>query len=198
MDNAGVSQTLVPQTDRTTFVKFGPDAQLPNTPDGWPVLDCIKNKKSSPECDSIIGSAAIGSGFCSKSPWDRMTYCACVNNALPCPHITTTTCSNSNSAYVPTQLTENGREYNTCKDRDICVNVATVEGQNDVISDLVQDCGPVTNVTNVLASTPIIGVLMIFILLLLVSILISNIHTRRKKKKGQQDKVVTSSNLENN
>jgi len=193
MTNNIISQTTTtPQTDRTTFVKFGPDTQLPSTLDQR-ILKCIHDKRSSAYCDAIIGSKATGSGFCSKSPWDRMTYCACVNNALPCPHITTTTCSNSNSAYVPTQLAENGREYNTCKDREICTNVLNVEGHYDVLSDIVQDCGPATNVTNVLASTPIIGVLLIFIILLLVSILISSIHTHKKKKKSQKQKITPPS-----
>ena len=182
---------------RTTFVAFGPDLPLTNRIDPK-VLNCINNKQPSAQCDNLIGSKAMGSGFCSKSPWDRMTYCACVNSAFPCPHITTTTCSNSNHAYMPTQLAENGSEYKTCMNHKICVNISNIEGNGDVISDLVQDCGPVTNVTNVLASTPIIGVLLIFIVLLLVSILVSSIHTRKKRKESQKNKVTSPSYLENN
>ena len=150
---------------QTTFTQFGPDPPLA----GLSFAGCLPPNPPSVACDNLMGSAQHGSGICADSSYAKTTYCACINNAIPCPMVAAAACANSAFAYLPTnQLPPNGTEFLACKDRQICVNLVEVGGSQNVVSGITQQCGPITNIYNSIKANPTLAILAFLLFILLV------------------------------
>ena len=155
-------------------LQFGPDAPLSNLPVEFRA--CLPPNTLSPaqqaSCDTAVGSMASGIGYCSEAPYNTMTYCACVNNAIPCPMIAAAACVNSAFSYRPSDmLAPNGQSYLDCKGTPICVNIVEVGGSQNVVSGITQECGVIQNITNVISTNPPLAVLAIILFIMLVILL---------------------------
>lgn len=158
---------------QTTWTSFGPDPPL-STLDVT-AQQCLAPNGASAACDAYIGSAAAGNGFCSLPTYKTTTYCACVNNAIPCPQNAMASCANAAYSYKLWQWTQTpsggGLSHNaTCATSPICVNLVEVGGNQNVVSGITQQCGTITNITNVLKTNPALAVLtfLLFITLIVV------------------------------
>jgi hypothetical protein len=161
---------------RTRWTSFGPDPP----PSALPAQaqQCLTPVISSAACDSYIGSADSGQGFCSQDAYKTTTYCACVNNATACPQFSMASCANAAFAYKPswwyqgTGPTRNGPTPNeTCSKSPICVNLVEVGGGENVVSGITQQCGTITNITNVMKTNPSLAALTIILVVALVIIM---------------------------
>ena len=120
----------------------------------------------------IVGSLASGQGYCSQAPWANMTYCACVNNAIPCPMMASSACANSAFAFKPTNmLPPNGVSYGECKNASICVNVVEVGGSQNVVSNITQECGVIQNVQNLVNTSPMLAAITFILIIVLIILL---------------------------
>ena len=150
----------------TKWVSFGPDMPLAALPAD--MHDCLINP-SNRNCDDIIGNAEHGQGYCSNPAYKRTTYCACVNNKIGCAQYGMASCANSAYAYKPWnwyQATAGGQSYDKeCSTKPICVNLVEVQGSQNIMPNVNQQCGPITNITNVLSTSPTLATLS-FILIL--------------------------------
>lgn len=147
-------------TTQTRFYQFGPDPAFSTLPAAFQA--CINAPSAS--CDSAVGSADAHSGFCS-GPYAQSTYCACVNNVIPCPMKAAAACANAEFAYLPTAMMPGGRENAECASAQICVNSIEVGGSQNVVWDATQECGNTQVLNHFLTSNPTYSVL-VFVLLL--------------------------------
>jgi hypothetical protein len=153
-----------------TYVEFGPDVPIGVLPQ--PFRDCLPGNPASADCDAIVGSTQIGTGYCSVDPYRRMSYCACVNNKIPCPMIAAVACANSAYAYLPTGMTPpDGAKYVSCKSSPICVNLVDVGGSQNVVPGVVQQCGTVTNVTRSITANPALVALALVLIFVIAAFL---------------------------
>ncbi|MFA6166973.1 MAG: hypothetical protein WC700_10170 [Gemmatimonadaceae bacterium] len=151
---------------QTTFTQFGPDPPLEDLPKHFRA--CIE-KPGTPGCDALVGSAASGNGYCSRSQYAQTTYCACVNNAIPCAGVVAAACVNSEFAYRPTAIrAPAGEDYLACKNLPICINVVEVGGNQNVVQNIKQECGPITNITNIINANPTLAILVFVLVVALV------------------------------
>jgi hypothetical protein len=145
-------------SDQNTYTQFGPDVPIEalNTDFSKCLPPNILTAKEQADCDKIVGSKASGSGFCSATNfgYDRMTYCACVNSAIPCPMLASAACANSANAYMPSKMLPTGAAFAECKDARICVNIVEVGGSQNIVSGITQECGAIQNVENIINTNP--------------------------------------------
>ena len=170
----------------TTWTSFGPDPPIATLPDRF--RTCLPPNQPSSECDLIVGNTAMGeqgtdpaslNGFCADPQYRETTYCACVNNAIPCPMIAAAACANSAFSYLPTgMIPPSGEHYLTCKNEPICINILEVGGSQNVVSGITQQCGIITNITNVVKANPSLAII-IFVLLIAL-IVVTTIKTDGK------------------
>jgi hypothetical protein len=152
----------------TTFTRFGPDPLLSSLPKAFQA--CLQGSPG-PSCDALVGSLAQGSGFCAEPEYAQTTFCACVNNAIPCPTVAAAACANSAFAYAPTDMRPpSGRTFLRCKSQPICVDLVEVGGGQNVVSGVTQQCGAITNVRRVLSASPALAALAFFAFLTLVAL----------------------------
>jgi hypothetical protein len=159
------------------ITQFGPDAPITSLPSDFQA--CLSGTAPpSVSCDALVGSMQSGQGYCAAPPYRTMTYCACVNNAIPCPMIAASACANSALAYAPTSMLPpsavnpgGGREYQACKGQAICVNLVEVGGNQNVVSGITQQCGVFQNIQNVLKLSPQLAgmIIVLFIILVIVA-----------------------------
>lgn len=155
----------------TTFTQFGPDPPLSDLPQAFQA--CVEDPASSPNCDATVGSAAAGQGYCSQPAYAQTTYCACVNNAIPCPMVAAAACANSAFAYAPTTMqAPGGQAYLRCKGQPICVNIVEVGGSQNIVTGITQQCGLITDVQNLISTSPLLAALT-FILIVMIAVLLS-------------------------
>ena len=144
----------------TRWVSFGPDMPLAELPEA--MRNCLTNQATQ-ECDNIIGNADQGQGYCSDPLYKRTTYCACVNNKIGCAQYAMASCANSAYAYKPWNWyrpTPGGKSYDSeCSTKPICVNIVEVEGGQNIMPNVNQQCGTITNITNVLSTNPTLAAL---------------------------------------
>jgi hypothetical protein len=163
-------------SDQNTYTQFGPDAPIEalNTDFSKCLPPNILTVKEQADCDKIVGSKASGSGFCSATNfgYDRMTYCACVNSAIPCPMLASAACANSANAYMPSKMLPTGAAFAECKDARICVNIVEVGGSQNIVSGITQECGAIQNVENIINTNRALAVI-VFILIIILVILIA-------------------------
>lgn len=179
---------------RTSWTTFGPDPP----PDSLPIAaqKCLAPMTSSPSCDNYIGYAASGQGFCAQDEYKRTTYCACVNNAVACPQYSMASCANAAFAYKPswwyTKTGPNGdgpSKNETCEKTPICVNLVEVGGNQNMVANVTQQCGTVTNVTNMLKANPMMSAFALILFIMLIIVLA--VHTE------DDDDTTTSSGPDN-
>ena len=151
----------------TTWSSFGPDPPFSSLPAQFQA--CIQ--KPSADCDAIIGSTAEPPGFCSENAYKQTTYCACVNNALPCPLYTSTACANSANAYVSSKLSAG---LTGCKDQNFCINVVDVGGSQNIVSGITQQCGVIQQTKNIILARPGFAALVFILIVALIIVLVSD------------------------
>jgi hypothetical protein len=167
-------------SDPTTFTQFGPDPPIATLPQAF--RRCLSPNAASAGCDGSIGSLQSGSGYCAvttpdprypgTAPYAQSTYCACVNNAIPCPMVAAAACANSAFAYAPTKMTPpDGAAYAACKGQPICVNLIEVGGNQNVVSGITQQCGVIQNIQNIISTNPALAVLAFLLFVTLVVLL---------------------------
>jgi hypothetical protein len=121
-------------------------------------------------CDGVVGSAAAGAGACNLPALRQTTYCACVNNSLQCPGVTSAACANSAFAYQPQKMLS---ETSACKAAPICVNEIEVEGAQNVVSGIKQTCGAGQGALQAFQASPYLaGLLFVLLVALLVVALV--------------------------
>jgi hypothetical protein len=153
-----------------TFAQFGPDPPLSTLPSDF--LACLTTPASL-DCDNIVGKAGSGNGYCAQGAYQQTTYCACVNNVIPCPMVAAAACANSAFAYTPTKMTPpNGEAYLACKGQPICINLVAVGGNQNVVSGITQECGTIEKITDTIAASPSLAAIA-FVLLVMLVILLS-------------------------
>jgi len=152
------------------YVQFGPDAPLSSLPKDFAA--CLPpNNAPSAACDGIVGDSSHG-GYCSEAPYNTMSYCACVNNAIGCPMIAAAACANSAFAYRQTAMqAPNGQAYQDCKNVTICNNIIDVYGSQNIVSGVTQECGVITNIQNIISTNPTLAVLAFLLFIMLVVLL---------------------------
>lgn len=121
-----------------------------------------------PRCDAWMGDYTLRGSFCAMPEMAGTAYCACVNNAAPCPMLNSPACSNGTFAYVPKRMLPGGAEYGACKGANFCVNIAEALGNDDVISNVSQSCTAGTVVQTALKNHPALVALVCLALTLLV------------------------------
>jgi hypothetical protein len=165
---------------QTTFTQFGPDPPFASLPEAF--QKCLPPNAQTVTTDGVIGSLASGQGYCSQTtpdprypgsaPYAQSTYCACVNNAIPCPMVAAAACANSAFAYLPTRMTPpSGSAYAVCKDRPICINIVEVGGNQNIVSGITQQCGVIQNIQNVIQTSPTLAALAFLLFITLVVLL---------------------------
>ena len=118
-------------------------------------------------------------------------YCACVNNQLSCPKLTSSACSNNSTtiAYVPSSWYEKGPDNSLsmediCTTTPICEIVNIITGNNDEITKDVQGCNnklaapPTTNtiiasITSLITGAPTLFICVAILVLAIVAGLLS-------------------------
>ena len=160
---------------QTRWTAFGPDPPISTLP--TLAQQCLSPGGDSDACDRYIGSADSGQGFCSLDAYKTTTYCACVNNAIACPQFSMAACANAAFAYKPAWWyagTGPGgaspSPNTTCATSPICVNLVEIGGEHNVVSNVAQQCGAITSLTNTLKANPILAVLafLLFVALIVV------------------------------
>jgi hypothetical protein len=159
---------------QNTWTAFGPDAPLSALPLAFRA--CLPPNSSTEQCDELIGSAQDGQGFCADPNYRQMTYCACVNNSVACPEYAMASCANSAYSYKPWAWYQPGPDGAPSKDQNcasapICVNLMEVGGSQNVVSDITQQCGTITNITNVLKTNPKLAALTFLLFIILVVVM---------------------------
>ena len=159
---------------RNTWTTFGPDPPLSALPPDF--VGCLPPNKPSQACDGIVGSSTEGAGYCASAPYNRTTYCACVNNSVACPGFSMTSCSNSAYAYQPwawfQKSVGGGPSKNEqCAASPICVNLVEVGGSQNVVSGVTQQCGTVENITKVLKEDPVLSALAFLLIIAFIVVL---------------------------
>jgi len=172
-----------------TYTEFGPDVPLSELPPAFAA--CLPPAASSTDCDQIVGSSAAKLGYCSCDCADgedrcpamcggqsyaRMTYCACVNNSSTCPQLSSASCANSAFAYRPWfwSNAESGETYNEmCENTPICINILDVEGDQDVVKDLTQQCGTFQTVQIIVGTNPVLAAVAFLLVLVIVGLLLA-------------------------
>ena len=150
-----------------TANRFGPD--VPYELLNRAFKDCLPPNKPTSQTDEIVGSLEAGRGFCGpNSGLAKMSYCACVNNKIPCPTKTAASCANSAFAYRPTTMLPGGTSYEACENLSICVNLAEVGGEENLVAGITQSCGPVQNFTNTIQASPILAIFAFILLIALI------------------------------
>lgn len=170
------------------YTEFGPDLPPPDLPPDFAA--CLPPAASSSACDRIVGSSSSGLGYCScdcaggacpgfcdEQGYARMTYCACVNNAAPCPQLSSAPCANSAFAYQPwawSNTASGGATYDEeCGDSQICVNILEVGGDQNVVNDLTQQCGTFQTVQLIVGTNPALAAVALLLVLVIVGLLLA-------------------------
>lgn len=152
----------------TSFTQFGPSPFLRDLPAAFQA--CIPPNPPTAACDTIVGGLAEGYGYCATPQYAQTTYCACVNNAIPCPASAAAACTNAAFAYLQTRQSPGGAQYEECKGVPICVNVLEVGGSQNLTSGLSQQCGTITNITRALRASPALAALAFILLIALIAL----------------------------
>lgn len=178
----------------TTYTEFGPDVPPAELPPDF--LECLPPAAPSTACDLTVGSLASGLGYCGQvdpasgeaitSPvYAQMTYCACVNNAAPCPEYTSAVCANSAFAYRPHAWyasPSQGESYDAnCQNTPICVNLVEVGGDQNVVSGLTQQCGTFETLQLVIGANPALALVAFFLILVIAGLLLARTERPRGK-----------------
>lgn len=151
----------------TEYTQFGPDTPISELPAN--LRACLPPNAPSGKCDATIGSLESGQGYCSQSPYDKMTYCSCVNNAIPCPMVAAAACANSAFAYSTTEMqAPDGQAYAACKGQPICVNIVEVGGSQNVVTGITQQCGVIQNVQNIISASPTLAAVAFILVIMLI------------------------------
>ena len=157
------------------FTRFGPDPPLDSLVGADAPFKVCLGDNLSPEtrryCDEIVGRWG-GTGYCADSKFAQTTYCACVNNLIPCPMFAAAACANAAFSYRTSRMQEGGVAYKECKGQPICVNIVEIGGSQNVVSGITQQCGVIQNIQNVYNTNPKLAVLT-FILFIALVILMS-------------------------
>lgn len=157
---------------RTTWTKFGPDmlpSQLPPLMQG-----CLPPNAPSRSCDTAMGNAQSGTGFCASPSFEKTTYCACVNNAVTCPQNSMAACASALYSYKPwiwNQAIGGESRNETCAKTPICVNLVEVGGSQNLVSGITQQCGTIQNITNVLKTNPTLAILLFILFIAFIVVL---------------------------
>jgi hypothetical protein len=160
-------------------IVFGPDPALTTLPAN--IQSCLTGAPSE-TCDQLIGSlaqgynATTGGPFCASPQYKTTTYCACVNNSVPCPQTTMSACANTAFAYKPyawsvAPAPGAASPNEECKASNNCLNIIQVSGSQNVTSSINQSCGGGEAPNNIIVSTfisyPYITILLFFMIILL-------------------------------
>jgi hypothetical protein len=163
---------------QTKWAAFGPDPPAATLP--AEMQACLPPAPPSLACDAIIGAADSGTGYCAADAYKTTTYCACVNNIQSCPQFSMASCANAAYAYRPAAwyagtgpggLSPSYQQ--SCATSPICVNIVDVGGSQNLVSGITQQCGVITNVTNVIKASPILAILAFILIVALVYVLMS-------------------------
>jgi hypothetical protein len=167
--------------------KFGPDPPITSLPQSF--QQCLPPNNQSEECDIIIGSLASGNGYCAitsvdpnypdAAPYAYTTYCSCVNSKIPCPSIASSICVNSAFSYKNISQLPSSDEYKYCASHPICINQIDDDGKNDVITNVVQDCGTSVDQSGDTLLSSYIVKLSIFVTVIILIIIISKFYQHR-------------------
>ena len=166
-----------------TSINFGstPSINSISTTDYPKVPNCLTGTPSA-DCDEAIGDIYTTNTFCSDPAYQYTTFCACVNNSVPCPQTTMAACANTAYAYKPYAWTQsiNGgpSQDDECKAINNCVNILEAGGTSNLVSGVSQVCGstaPNSSVYNTLFSNPAVSLSLLFMIILLCIVIF--IHT---------------------
>jgi hypothetical protein len=58
--------------------------------------------------------------------------------------------------------------HKACLTRPLCINLVEVDGDQNVVSGITQECGVIQNITNVLGTNPVLATLAFVLFILLV------------------------------
>ena len=150
---------------------FSSSTPLENLPNEFRM--CLPPNPASNACDSIVNK------YCSQPPYNQTIYCACVNNSMPCPMVTSVPCANSIYSYKPMTMQDGGVEFQNCKGATICVSDVNVYGSNNVVKGVVQDCGTISNITNTFNKYPALSSIMFIIFISLIVLIIMNFNKKK-------------------
>ncbi len=124
-------------------------------------------------CDDVVGGTQVASGFCADPAYADTRYCACVNNKLACPFVTSPACQNSGDAYRPSWQREGGNAYEVCMKRPLCINEINTSGSRNSMWDIIQSCGGTgAGVMEMIRAHPFIAVVLMMAVLSVVLFLV--------------------------
>jgi hypothetical protein len=150
------------------FTRFGPDPHLDDLEPAFKAcLNDTLSAASRRNCDELVGQWG-GSGFCSQPKYAQTTYCACVNNLIPCPMVAAAACANAAFSYRTSRMQEGGIEYKECKGQPICVNLVEIGGSQNVVGGITQQCGTIQNIKNLYTANPKLAVIFFILLVALI------------------------------
>lgn len=141
---------------------FENSGTLPND-----LITCVTTGQGTAPCDKTMGSIASGGGYCATTPYSTMTYCACVNNTLPCATVTSQYCSNDPYSYKPSYASP------SCANANLCVNA--VDTGSGIVDGVTQVCGA----SNMMINS---NYLLILIVIVIIYAFIKLYMTSRKTK----------------
>ena len=154
----------------TTWIHFGPDPAYTSLPGDMQA--CIASPSAA--CDTTMGSAQTGGGYCASPEYAQTTYCSCVNSAISCPQVTMAACADTEHAYQPAFWVQSieGRpsQDSVCKAANLCVNLIDVEGDQNVLSGTTQQCGTVSNVFQSLKPGEVAAIALIVAIILAIAL----------------------------
>ena len=151
-----------------TWNTFGPDPPLASLPPDFQA--CVSAAAPTAECDTIVGSAESGGGYCASPAYQQTTYCACVNNAMPCPIHVSAACANAAHAYQSSKMVASLPE---CEKTPVCINVVEVGGSQNVVSGIVQQCGTIEKMGNLISTSPLFAAIVFILVVSFLVVLIS-------------------------
>lgn len=158
---------------QNTWTIFGNDPDI-STLDPK-VQACLPPNEPTQDCDKTIGYAGNG-GFCDNPNYQQTTYCACVNNAVACPQFSMAACANAAYSYKPwswyqTLPNSTASKDSECSTSPICVNLLEIGGEGNLTSNITQQCGVITNITNILKTKPTFAILLLILFIALIIIM---------------------------
>ena len=125
-------------------------------------------------CDEVIGSKALGYGYCSEtdtsggSPSFKSQFCACVNSTVACPHLMNDYCANEPYAYKTAAM-----KSSHCEKNAICSNVMNVRGSQNIENGIVQNCTSDIKNDNIVLPIPYLSIsIFLFILAVVIYVLV--------------------------
>lgn len=152
------------RTSSKGFYNFGPDDAINTLPRDMQA--CLgRNKDPMAGCDAIMGSVFSGSGYCGDPKYAGMSYCACVNSAIPCPMVAFNACANSATAYLPGMMMPDTPQTKICQEQSVCINEMITSGPGNTINNSHQSCNFGESLKAEAQLHPTLAILLVLVLL---------------------------------